>query len=103
MYDKEWFEEEVKPQLNGFEFVYTFLKNEDDGNEFIDRIEFDGKGFGCEILFYSNGRLDMFVFNYKDDSILLNKILLKDGIESKKELFKELFVILRNSNYDNGM
>lgn len=90
-YNYSWFKENYEGNLKKFELSH---KNILDNDTYINIIEIEGKGFGCEIMFYDYGRLDIFVYDYKREQIRLNFAFLKNEIEGKKEAFLKLSKVL---------
>ncbi len=88
-YNIGWFRNTVAPYFTGYEMKYKRF-NSEDNSEYIDRVEIAGKDLGCEIIFYNDGKLYVFLFDYKKEKEVLNLVLFGNQDDEKEEVFEGL-------------
>jgi K+/H+ antiporter YhaU regulatory subunit KhtT len=93
-YNLDWFRNTVAPYFIEYEMKYKRFSSEDN-SEYIDRVEIEGKDLGCEIIFYNDDKLYVFLFDYKNEKEILNLILFNNQDDEKEEVFETLKKMLK--------
>lgn len=87
-----WFKENTAPNLKDYQITYKSFKNGDFGD--IERVEFEGKGQGGYIDFWSSGWLNIELYHYEQKRSIMNVLLEPEEYLEKDKAFEELQNIL---------
>lgn len=88
----DWFRESIAPRLINYKVNYRFYPTGDFGA--LNQISIESKEKGCEIDFWDSGRVDIYLWDYLKEKVLLNKLLFQEQEAEKKEVFDELLTLL---------
>ena len=88
----EYFNENIEPHLEGYEFTYSTFPEGDFGK--LERVEFKGKNKVGAIDFWSQGWVGMDIYDLELDDQVFN--LLLDPDEEKHDAIAKLINILNN-------
>ena len=69
----EWFKKEVSPDLLNYKITYRSYKNGDFGD--LDQIIIESKILGGGIYFWSSGWLEIDLYDYEKEELLINVLL----------------------------
>ena len=69
----EWFKKEVSPDLLNYKITYWNYKNGDFGD--LDQIIIESKILGGGIYFWSSGWLEIDLYDYEKEELLINVLL----------------------------
>ena len=69
----EWFKKEVSPDLLNYKITYRNYKNGDFGD--LDQIIIESKSLGGGIDFWSSGWLEIDLYDYEKEELLINVLL----------------------------
>ena len=69
----EWFKKEVSPDLLNYKITYRNYKNGDFGD--LDQIIIESKILGGGIYFWSSGWLEIDLYDYEKEELLINVLL----------------------------
>ena len=86
--DIDWFKEYLAPNFINYEINFKSFKNGDFGD--IERVEFEGKGQGGSIDFWSSGWLGIHLYHYKEDRVIMNILLEPEQNLEKEKAFEDL-------------
>ncbi len=88
-YDLNWLSKSLESRLNNISLTIESLQNESE-EEFINRVEFAYNGYLCEVLMYSNGRFDVFVYDDIKAETVINLTLLLEEQDLKENSIQNL-------------
>ena len=91
-----WFEQKIKPTLEGYEVKDRYFENGDFGS--LTQVEFNSKKIGGGIDFWGLGWLGIYVWDYIEEIELMNVLLEPDQLDEKTVAFEELRKILTLNN-----
>ncbi len=69
----EWFKKEVSPDLLNYKITYRNYKNGDFGD--LDQVIIESKILGGGIYFWSSGWLEIDLYDYEKEELLINVLL----------------------------
>ena len=69
----EWFKKEVSPDLLNYKITYRNYKNGDFGD--LDQVIIESKILGGGIYFWSSGWLEIDLYDYEKEELLINALL----------------------------
>ena len=90
----EWFKKEVSPDLLNYEITYRNYKNGDFVD--LDQIIIESKSLGGEIDFWSSGWLEIVLYDYEKEELLINVLL--EPTEEYETHLKNLIETLKNQS-----
>ncbi|MBN9293031.1 MAG: hypothetical protein J0G96_03525 [Flavobacteriia bacterium] len=93
-FNLEWFKNEFEPRLIGYDLSYQHY-NDDDEMEFVDKVDINGEKIGCEIMFYSDGSIYIFSYNYLEEKEIFNTSIDSNQEVDVKAAFEELERLLK--------
>lgn len=88
----DWFKESIAPYLKDYQINYRFYPIGDFGA--LNQVSIESKEKGCEIDFWDSGRISIYLWDYQNEEVLLNKLLFPGQEIDKKKAFGELLTIL---------
>jgi hypothetical protein len=90
--DINWFEQEIEPQLHGYDFNYRYFEQGDFGS--LSQVVFEGKSKGGAIDYWGLGWLGIYLWDYIDEVEVINILLSSDEIGKGDEWLDKLVELL---------
>jgi hypothetical protein len=91
--DFNFFKTSIAPQLTEYKLKFDILHSDFD-TVYINRVEILNSQLSAEIMFYSDGKLYMHVYNHNKEIELLNLLIEPQEEKEKNEAFKKLQELL---------
>ena len=90
----EWFKKEVSPDLLNYKITYRSYKNGDFGD--LDQVIIESKILGGGIYFWSSGWLEIDLYDYEKEELLINVLL--EPTEEYETHLKNLIEALKSQS-----
>lgn len=90
--DIDWVKNVLVPRLTGYEVKYKYFEKGDFGS--LSQVEINSDKIGAGIDFWSSGRLEIFVWDFRNKKELLNKLFFPEEQEGRDVVFDKLQSLL---------
>ncbi len=92
-YNFGWFKKKIIPSINtDYQVIHRYYPEGDFGS--LNQVSIESDKIGCEIDFWSSGRISIYVWDYKEEKVLFNKLLFPEQEIEKKTVLEDLLRIL---------
>lgn len=87
-----YFKSDIAPKLKNYNFTYSSHPNGDFGS--LERVEFSGNNLIGTLDFWSQGWLDINVYDCQRNEGLINRYYKPENIVEQKEALRSLYKVL---------